>query len=53
MLAFLIAGLVSFSTSWAVFGWTLEACSVWCWSAGFYALWSAGFIFNSKNYSAA
>ncbi|CAD7960311.1 unnamed protein product, partial [Amoebophrya sp. A120] len=39
MLVFLLAGFVTFSSSWVVFGQTLEACSVWCWSAGFYSVW--------------
>eukprot|EP00392_Amoebophrya_sp_AT5.2_P001687 g1689.t1 len=39
MLVFLAAGFATFASSWVAFGKSLEACSVWCWSAGFYSLW--------------
>eukprot|EP00747_Dinoflagellata_sp_TGD_P180702 gnl/TRDRNA2_/TRDRNA2_33612_c0_seq2.p1 gnl/TRDRNA2_/TRDRNA2_33612_c0~~gnl/TRDRNA2_/TRDRNA2_33612_c0_seq2.p1 ORF type:complete len:277 (+),score=20.16 gnl/TRDRNA2_/TRDRNA2_33612_c0_seq2:50-880(+) len=37
--AFIGIGIVTFSPSYITLGPTLEACSVWCWSAGAYGAW--------------
>ena len=36
---FLAIGLLSFTFTYGTLGATLEACSVWCWSAGSFGLW--------------
>lgn len=39
MIAFLTIGVLTFTPSYLTLGPTLEACSVWCWSAGSYSIY--------------
>eukprot|EP00656_Telonema_subtile_P001552 TRINITY_DN10684_c0_g1_i1.p1 TRINITY_DN10684_c0_g1~~TRINITY_DN10684_c0_g1_i1.p1 ORF type:complete len:302 (+),score=36.97 TRINITY_DN10684_c0_g1_i1:33-938(+) len=39
LVSFLAIGVVTFTPSYVILGPTMEACSVWCWSAGSYGIY--------------